>query len=290
MAGNAALQTANEKGPLSVVTTKPEPKDQGNGKSNRTPPTIGVPESHERTGQAVEGTSSGQVKDEDEDIKDAVNMFALLLIRVDRKPFSIRQKRQASTSSSSEYLSPTAQPSSVEDIRSHGLPAGDISPPYHQRKTRRLNSLLPSSPMEWKHDGPSSSADSVEVRKLGELVSQLQVLLEERRIISMERANLEDLQKRYIREGEQINAEKRGLELRLRNLRLDSDQKDTDLCELHFNIDNIVYQDERRSSMETRLREDIHTMQEIIERRANKELQSMREILSGIKVDSALLE
>ena len=76
MAGNAVLQTANEKGPLSLVTTKPEPKDQDNGKSNRTSPTVGVPESHKRTGQAVEGTSSSQVKEEDEDMKDAFSMFA----------------------------------------------------------------------------------------------------------------------------------------------------------------------------------------------------------------------
>ncbi|KAL8657096.1 MAG: hypothetical protein Q9226_002248 [Calogaya cf. arnoldii] len=259
MAGNTALQTPGEKGPLRLVTTESDPKDQEQSKSGPPPPTVSELDSRKRTARAVEDLRPSQVKNEDEEIKDAFNMFA--------KPFSLRQKRQASTSSSSERLSPTAQPSSVEDIR-----------------------LLPSSPMEWKHDGPSSSVDSAEVKKLGELVSQLKLLLEERKIISTERGNLENMQKRLLKEGEQTNAEKRALELRLRNLRLDTDQRDNNLCELEFSLDNIVYQDERRSSMEMRLREDINTMQEIIEGRANKELQSMHELLSGVKVKLTPLE
>lgn len=125
-------------------------------------------------------------------------------------------------------------------------------------------------------------ADFSEVKTLANLVCQLQALLEERKVISADRKNLEALQQRLVKEGQQISAKKRALELRLRNLRLDTNQRDKELVALHFSLNNIVDQDERRSGMEMRLREDIDTIQAIIEGRANEEL------LSSVKTESAL--
>ncbi|KAL8730093.1 MAG: hypothetical protein Q9166_004292 [cf. Caloplaca sp. 2 TL-2023] len=165
---------------------------------------------------------------------------------------------------------------------SYGITAGDISPPSHQRKTRRLDSLLSSSPIEWKLDSMSGSTDSAEVKKLSELVPQLQALLAEHKTISAERKGLENRQKRILNDAQQINIEKRALELRLRNVRLKLDQKDDDLLELEFSINNIMYQDERRSGMEKRLREDIETLQGSIQERIEKEEQSIHDILNRI--------
>ncbi|KAI4284958.1 MAG: hypothetical protein L6R38_001025 [Xanthoria sp. 2 TBL-2021] len=125
-----------------------------------------------------------------------------------------RLQRHPSSSSSTEPLSPTEQVSSIQEIQSYGLSAGPISPPPLRRKTNRLDSNLPSSPIEWnpKLLLITKQNASAEFLKLSKLVSQLQEVLVDRGPISTTRHILEARQNRIIIASQQMVAEKQELE------------------------------------------------------------------------------
>lgn len=83
-------------------------------------------------------------------------------------------------------------------------------------------------------------------------------------------------------DAKQLDAERRALELRLSTIRADLANKDDTLLELEFSLDNIVYQDQRRSGTEKHLREEIEEVEAGIRRRIDMEQQSMHDILRRI--------
>ncbi|KAI4264162.1 MAG: hypothetical protein L6R42_000726 [Xanthoria sp. 1 TBL-2021] len=117
-----------------------------------------------------------------------------------------------------QIVDPEGQGDEAEDgtslPTSYGLSAGPISPPPLRRKTNRLDSNLPSSPIEWNPNFLliTKQNASAEVLKLSKLVSQLQEVLVDRGPISTTRHILEARQNRIIIASQQMVAEKQELE------------------------------------------------------------------------------
>lgn len=121
--------------------------------------------------------------------------------------------------------------------------------------------------MGWNPDFAFGGPDWVNFQNLTDLLSRLEALLTERDPIAVTRADMEAQQNRTRAEIQQINAEKRALELRLNILHADLMQKENSLRELKDTTDNINQHGRRRSTIERCLRQEIDKVKNIIQRK-----------------------
>ncbi|KAL9637585.1 MAG: hypothetical protein Q9204_001815 [Flavoplaca sp. TL-2023a] len=134
---------------------------------------------------------------------------------------------------------------------------------------------------------PKSSriSDSGEVKKLQQLVSQLQNILQEYPQASGNRAELEAQRDEVIRETGPLTTELRILELQAINLRSILDHHEDTLFDIDTALDRVEIDEVNRSGKERRLRQEIKALAKTINIAWKEEQQIMEDVLASISHD-----